>query len=212
MNKILLENASTEIKVKKSVFICNLSPAETKDKALDYINKIKKEHYNATHNCSAYIVDNGKYEHSSDDGEPSGTAGKPMLAVLNGSGIVNVVAVVTRYFGGVLLGTGGLVRAYGDALKEALKTAKTAERLYGIHYVFSLDYTYIGKVKHRIADNNIELLGEKYSNDVEMDTVISLDKYDDFAKNLVDITSGGVRIILDEKINYLKTSDGITIL
>lgn len=212
MSKILLEHVSAEIKVKKSIFICNLNPVNTRQEALDYVNRIRKEHYNATHNCYAYIADNGKYEHFSDDGEPSGTAGRPMLAVLNGSGIVNAAAVVTRYFGGVLLGTGGLVRAYSDALKEALKSAKTSERLCGIHYVFSVDYTHLGKVKHKIADNNIELLEEKYSNDVEIDTVISLDKYDEFTKNLVDMTSGGVKIILNEKINYLKTSDAVTIL
>lgn len=212
MSKILLENVNAQIKVKKSVFICNMSFVNTKEEALSYINKIRKEHYDATHNCYAYVVDNGKYEHFSDDGEPSGTAGRPMLAVLNGNAMVNVVAVVTRYFGGVLLGTGGLVRAYSDALKEALKTAKTAERLLGIHYVFSIDYTYVGKIKHNISENNIELLEEKYSNDVEIDTIISLDKYDEFTKNLVDITSGGVKIILDEKINYLKTSSGIKIL
>ncbi len=212
MSKILLENVNAQIKVKKSVFICNMSFVNTKEEALSYINKIRKEHYDATHNCYAYVVDNGKYEHFSDDGEPSGTAGRPMLAVLNGNAMVNVVAVVTRYFGGVLLGTGGLVRAYSDALKEALKTAKTAERLLGIHYVFSIDYTYVGKIKHNISENNMELLEEKYSNDVEIDTIISLDKYDEFTKNLVDITSGGVKIILDEKINYLKTSSGIKIL
>lgn len=212
MSKILLENVNAQIKVKKSVFICNMSFVNTKEEALSYINKIRKEHYDATHNCYAYVVDNGKYEHFSDDGEPSGTAGRPMLAVLNGNAMVNVVAVVTRYFGGVLLGTGGLVRAYSDALKEALKTAKTAERLLGIHYVFSIDYTYVGKIKHNISENNIELLEEKYSNDVEIDTIISLDKYDEFTKNLVDMTSGGVKIILDEKINYLKTSSGIKIL
>lgn len=212
MSKILLENVNAQIKVKKSVFICNMSFVNTKEEALSYINKIRKEHYDATHNCYAYVVDNGKYEHFSDDGEPSGTAGRPMLAVLNGNAMVNVVAVVTRYFGGVLLGTGGLVRAYSDALKEALKTAKTAERLLGIHYVFSVDYTYVGKIKHNISENNIELLEEKYSNDVEIDTIISLDKYDEFTKNLVDMTSGGVKIILDEKINYLKTSSGIKIL
>jgi len=212
MSKILLENVNAQIKVKKSVFICNMSFVNTKEEALSYINKIRKEHYDATHNCYAYVVDNGKYEHFSDDGEPSGTAGRPMLAVLNGNDMVNVVAIVTRYFGGVLLGTGGLVRAYSDALKEALKTAKTAERLLGIHYVFSVDYTYVGKIKHNISENNIELLEEKYSNDVEIDTIISLDKYDEFTKNLVDMTSGGVKIILDEKINYLKTSSGIKIL
>lgn len=212
MSKILLEEVSTQIKVKKSVFICSLAPGKTNDEAVAYINKIKKEHYNATHNCSAYIVENGSVEHSNDDKEPSGTAGKPMLAVLQGSGLVNVVAVVTRYFGGVLLGTGGLVRAYSDSVKDALANAKIAELLNGIHYSFSIAYSDVGKIKHSIAINNIELLNEQYTDDVELEAIISLDKYDEFTKNLIDVTSGNVKIGLDEKISYLKVGDEITIL
>ena len=121
-SKILYEGGQGEIVEKKSRFIANIFPVTTEEEALEKITAMRKKYYDARHNCSAFVIGSkGELTRSSDDGEPSGTAGRPMLEVLTGSGIRNIAAVVTRYFGGVLLGTGGLVRAYSGAVKMALE-------------------------------------------------------------------------------------------
>ena len=148
-----------EIQEKKSRFIAYLSYASSPEDAVSFLNGIKKKHYDAKHNCSAYIIagEDGAPDtlHSSDDGEPSGTAGKPIMNVLSGAGLKNVIMVVTRYFGGTLLGTGGLVRAYTDASKEALKAAENGiVRVADLKdIVFTFDYQNEGKVRRILEDN-----------------------------------------------------------
>ena len=128
-SKILYEGGQGEIVEKKSRFIANIFPVTTEEEALEKITAMRKKYYDARHNCSAFVIGSkGELTRSSDDGEPSGTAGRPMLEVLTGSGIRNIAAVVTRYFGGVLLGTGGLVRAYSGAVKMALEQCETITR------------------------------------------------------------------------------------
>ena len=123
--QVLLTAGQAEIVEKKSRFIAYLAKCESEEEATDFIEKIKKKHWDARHNCSALVIgDSAQLTRCSDDGEPAGTAGRPMLEVLLGSGVRNVAVVVTRYFGGVLLGTGGLVRAYSQAVKEALAASK----------------------------------------------------------------------------------------
>lgn len=118
---LLIKGAEAELVEKKSRFIATVRPVASEEEAAAFIEEMKKKYYDARHNCSAFVIgDRGQLTRSSDDGEPSGTAGRPMLEVLLGSGIRNIAAVVTRYFGGTLLGTGGLVRAYSGVLKEAL--------------------------------------------------------------------------------------------
>ena len=124
---LLTKGAEAELVEKKSRFIATVRPVSSEEEAIAFIDEMKKKYYDARHNCSAFIIgSNAQMTRSSDDGEPSGTAGKPMLEVLLGSGIRNIAAVVTRYFGGTLLGTGGLVRAYSGVLKEALEGCETA--------------------------------------------------------------------------------------
>ncbi len=141
------EEVENEIIIKKSRFICALVPVQTQEQAMEELAKIRKKHYNATHNCSAMIIgENGEYLKSSDDGEPQGTAGKPMLEVLKKSETTNILAVVTRYYGGTLLGTGGLVRAYGTSVSQALQSAVLVQNMPADVYTFKIPYSDYGKL------------------------------------------------------------------
>ncbi|MBQ9550598.1 MAG: YigZ family protein [Lachnospiraceae bacterium] len=153
---------------KKSRFIAYLSHAASAEEAMSFLSSIRKKHYDAKHNCSAYIIagEDGAPDtlHSSDDGEPSGTAGKPIMSVLSGAGLKNVVLVVTRYFGGILLGTGGLVRAYTDASKEALKAAEKeiirVTDLKDLSFIF--DYRNEGKVRRILEEYGLIPVNTEY--------------------------------------------------
>ena len=144
--KTVYTGGEGEIVEKKSRFIATVRPVETEEEALAFIEEMKKKYWDARHNCYVYSVGkNREYTRCSDDGEPSGTAGRPMLDVILGEDIYNVAAVVTRYFGGVLLGTGGLVRAYSKSLQEGLAASTVIEKTYGISMEVITDYTGIGR-------------------------------------------------------------------
>jgi len=159
------ENVQTEIVVKKSKFICNLIKIESQEEAEDYIRKIKKKYYDARHNCVAYrVIENEQVvEKSSDDGEPSGTAGGPMLNILQKNNLGNILVVVTRYFGGILLGTGGLVRAYSDATLDAIDISEKVEKCIGIEAEVELDYNNLESFKYYCKKNNIYIKEYDYS-------------------------------------------------
>ena len=159
------ENVQTEIVVKKSKFICNLIKVESQEEAEENIKKIKRKYYDARHNCVAYrvIEDEKVVEKSSDDGEPSGTAGGPMLNILQKNNLGNVLVVVTRYFGGILLGTGGLVRAYSDATLDAIDISEKVEKCIGIEAEVELDYNNLESFKYYCKKNNIYIKEYDYS-------------------------------------------------
>lgn len=143
----IAKDAHSEIIIKKSKFLCTLAPTQTKEQSEELIARIKKEHYNATHNCSAVIIgEKSEYQHCSDDGEPQGTAGLPMLEVLRSNELTYVTAVVTRYFGGTLLGAGGLVRAYSASVADAVKNAVITENIPALIYDFTIDYSDYSKL------------------------------------------------------------------
>jgi len=148
MNKYtIFEPATKEIVIEKSRFICTLSKVHNDAEAQEFIKKIKKQYWDATHNCSAYVIgQNSVAERSNDDGEPSGTAGLPMLEVLRKNSLYDVAAVVTRYFGGVKLGAGGLIRAYTMSVAEAVKKAGLAEVVEMGHFSFLWNVADVGKV------------------------------------------------------------------
>ncbi len=183
-----------EITEKKSRFIGYLSGADNEEEALEFLNSIKKKHYDARHNCSAYIIRTGEglpdKEHSSDDGEPSGTAGKPIMAVIRGEGLKNVILVVTRYFGGTLLGTGGLVRAYTDASKEALNAAEILEIRPFINVAFSFEYAKEGAVRRFLENYGVTALQTAYSDSVIFSLAVPLNEKEAFKKGLSSILSG----------------------
>ena len=169
MNKfktILEETVSAEIIEKKSRFIANLFYTESSEEAERIIKDVKKKYHDAKHNCFAYLIleNNQVIKKFSDDGEPSGTAGAPMLEMLEKMEIYNVVIIVTRYFGGILLGTGGLVRAYSDALKKALTSANIVKKEYGYEASVKLEYSDFEKFKYYCNKKNINIINCIYSN------------------------------------------------
>ena len=151
-----------EIEIEKSRFICYLKRINSKEEAEEYIQKIKKINYKATHNCSCYSLFNPSYQKCSDDGEPQGTAGLPMLDAIKKSNINNVVAVVTRYFGGIKLGAGGLIRAYSNSISQALENSNLLKVKEYSHYEIEFDYNIINIIEKYFNQNNIKVLDKEY--------------------------------------------------
>ena len=167
--KTIAKAVESEINVKKSQFICHLFPTKTKKESKEIILKVNEQYNDATHNCTAYIVSDG--EGFDDDGEPGGTAGKPMINVLRKNNLHNVTAVVTRYFGGIKLGAGGLVRAYSKSVLEAINEAEILEvELYDIYTVVFV-YADIKLVDGEVRNNNLEVTNKDYSDKVSYDVV-----------------------------------------
>lgn len=162
------ENVSAEITVKKSKFICNLIKIETKEEAENTIKQIKKKYHDARHNCIAYrvIEDEKIIEKSSDDGEPSGTAGSPMLNILQKNNLCNILVIVTRYFGGILLGTGGLVRAYSDATIQAIESSEKVEKCIGQEASVEVDYNNLENFKYYCRKTNIYIKDVNFSSTI----------------------------------------------
>lgn len=164
----ILKNETAEIVEKKSKFIANLFHVESVEEAENRIKDIKKKYHDARHNCIAYrVAENGQIiEKSSDDGEPSGTAGGPMLNILQKNNLCNLVIVVTRYFGGILLGTGGLVRAYSEATQQAIEKSTKVIKVIGIEMTIELDYSNLEKFKYYCKINNINIEKIDYTNNI----------------------------------------------
>ena len=162
------ENVSTEIVEKKSKFIANLFYVETVEEAENIIRETRKKYFDARHNCIAYrVLENGQIiEKASDDGEPSGTAGAPMLNILQKNEFANVLIIVTRYFGGILLGTGGLVRAYSDSLLKAIENSKKILKCLGQQYEIIIDYSEFENFKYYCKKNNIYIEKLEYGEDI----------------------------------------------
>lgn len=180
---------------KKSRFIANVAPANSEEEAVSFIEAVKKKYYDARHNCPAFIIGrNRQLSRCSDDGEPGGTAGKPILEVLSGAGVTNVVAVVTRYFGGTLLGTGGLIRAYTQAVQEGLKDAGIATMRYGFEMTIGVDYTDVGKIQYLLGSRQIEIIDSRYTDKASFDIRIPGAQEEALKKDLTEVTSGRVRI------------------
>ena len=199
----LYRGGSGEIEEKKSRFIANIAPAATVEEANDFIARIKKQYWDAKHNCSALIVGKaGENVRSSDDGEPSGTAGRPMLEVLMGEGLTDVVVVVTRYFGGTLLGTGGLIRAYQAAVKEGLKNCCILKKLDGVRLKTVCDYTDYGKLQFICSKNNYYIEQTDYSDKLNISILLEQAQAAEAVKAITDATGGRAKIDADEKVCY----------
>ncbi len=176
---------------KKSRFIGRVWPVETEEEALQKIQEMKKQHYDATHNCWAYVIRDGAMRFS-DDGEPGGTAGNPMMQVLQREQLYNVVCVVTRYFGGILLGAGGLVRAYTKGAKIAIDAAgKSMKRVWSVLYV-PCPYTFYERVKLEVAAHEGIIRDTRFGAEVELEILIAEGKTQGFLDALTDLTSGTV--------------------
>ena len=179
---------------KKSRFIGRVWPVETEEEALARIQEMKKQHYDASHNCWAYVIKDGPMRFS-DDGEPGGTAGNPMMQVLQRENIYNVVCVVTRYFGGILLGAGGLVRAYTKGAKIAIDAAgKSMKRVWTVLYV-PCPYTYYERVKLEIEAYGGILRNAEFGAEVELEILLSQEQTEPFLTRLTDMTAGTVEAL-----------------
>lgn len=191
--KVLIEGGQGEIMEKKSRFIADVRKVESEEEATAFIEEIKKKYWDARHHCSAFVIgQKGQLTRCSDDGEPSGTAGRPMLEVLLGEGICDIAVVVTRYFGGVLLGTGGLVRAYSAAVKEGLKNCVTGYRRLGTEIEVQTDYTGLGKLQYLLASRQISPIGEEYGEDVKLRLLIPAEEAEDLRAELTDALNGRI--------------------
>lgn len=201
--KILYEGGIGELEEKKSRFIAATLPISSQEEAMAFIEKNKKQYWDARHHCYAYVLgDHHEIQRFSDDGEPGGTAGKPMLDVLLLENIHNMVVVVTRYFGGTLLGTGGLVRAYSGAVKEGLANSVILQKQSGRSYLLQTDYSDLGKIQYLLLGNSIPILSEDYGAKVSFKVLIPLDVEKDVTDQLIDGTNGRIQITPDKIQNF----------
>ena len=201
--KILIEAGVGEYEEKKSKFIAHLKKIDSEDDAITYINELKKEYWDARHYCYAFIMGNrNEVQRFSDDGEPGGTAGKPILDVIAGSGIHNIVMVVTRYFGGVLLGTGGLVRAYQKSSIDAIEKSIVIDKMSGVRINVTTDYTGIGKLQYLVATLEATEMNTEYGENVIMDVIVPTQNYEKFVESITEATSGKAVIEKVDDVSY----------
>lgn len=190
------EDSYDEFVEKKSTFITHLVRVTSEEEAREFVQKMKKKHYDATHVCSCYVVgDNNEITRANDDGEPSGTAGAPMLDVLVKNEIKNVCATVIRYFGGTKLGTGGLVRAYGGGVINALKNATLVERKDALEIRLELDYSLNGKIEYEIEKTNFIVNNLEYTDKIIYTIYVMEEDYDSFQSWIANLTNGQFKIL-----------------
>ena len=198
------------LEIKKSKFIAAVCPVETEEEAQQFIEQIRKKHYNATHNVFAYQVGlKQEIKRYSDDGEPSGTAGLPILDILERGEIKNTAIVVTRYFGGTLLGTGGLVKAYGQSAKEGVLAAQIIERIVYCDIAVVVDYTLMGKVQNETLNAGHIIYGTVFEDKVKMKIYVLPTQLEAFKKAIVEITSAKVEFIQEADLYLVKKDDRI---
>jgi len=188
------KQARTEIRVANSRFITSAAPAFTVDEAKFFLAQIKQEFYDANHNVPIFIIGHGSSvtAHSSDDGEPSGTAGRPALAVLSGSGLGDIVIVITRYFGGTKLGTGGLVRAYSDAVRSVLDILPLAEKVPSHTVAINLHYPYFERVRRLIETHGGKVQDEIFGADVQITCLFAVEIFATFQASLQELSHGAL--------------------
>jgi uncharacterized YigZ family protein len=193
-----------EMIVQKSRFIAYFDRVESEAEAQAFIEKMKKQHWNANHNCSAYLIgERDEIQKANDDGEPSGTAGVPMLEVLKKRGLKDTVVVVTRYFGGIKLGAGGLIRAYGSAVSEGLNAVGVVRRVLMQVVHTQVDYHWLGKVEHALRESPYQLKGIEYLEQVDVQTYVEVEQVDTFMEWMTNITNGQAELTRGEE-SYLE--------
>lgn len=211
MNKscrTVYQYSTGELTIKKSRFIASLFPISTEEEALTLIDEVKKKHSSARHNCFAFVLgEMDEVKRQSDDGEPSKTAGLPILDLICSEGLHNILIVVTRYFGGTLLGTGGLVHAYQGAAKDAINNAVIIEKYIAWKSEIFIDYTLTGKLKYTIAQMGIFLLEEEYTDKVRLSLLIPEENFQAFQECLSELTAGSITLSMDDKLQYTKLNN-----
>ena len=195
---VVKEGAEGIYEEKKSRFIAKVYKVENENEVSSYIEEARKKYWDARHNCYAYVIgNNNEITRCSDDGEPSGTAGKPILEVITRMGVHNCLIIVTRYFGGTLLGTGGLARAYTDASVTALNNSLLATQVSGVRYIVTTDYNGSGKIQYAMASVNATIADTEYTDKVTMKIVIEKEREKLLVDTITEITNGRAVIIKD---------------
>ncbi|WP_028612143.1 YigZ family protein [Paenibacillus harenae] len=199
------QQASAEIVIKKSRFIGYAKPVETEEEAVAFINEIKQLHKQATHNCSAYVAgERDQFQKASDDGEPSGTAGKPILEVIKHKGLKNVAVVVTRYFGGIMLGAGGLVRAYTDGAVAGIEAAGKIVNVLHREILVDVDYAWYGKLENELHGRGTRIGGIEFTDRVVVRCLPEEHEAEAFAAWITDLTGGQAVLTTGECRYYIE--------
>ena len=199
--RILYKGGEGEITEKKSRFIASLRPVDSEEEAMAFIAEIRKKYWDARHHCSAFVIgEQNEVARCSDDGEPAQTAGRPMLDVLTGREIHNVCAVVTRYFGGTRLGTGGLVRAYSGAVQAGLENCVVLEKCLAGRWKITIDYGSLGRLQYILAEAKIPVLESEYGEGVALTVLVPSDQTGSSEKKLIEGTNGRCKI---EKLDFV---------
>lgn len=210
--KILYQGGTGELVEKKSRFIATVKPIETEEEALDYIAAAKKQYWDASHNCYAFVAgEQQQLQRCSDDGEPAGTAGRPMLEVLLREELHNVLVIVTRYFGGTLLGTGGLVRAYQGAVREGLQGSVIARKEKGCILTIQTDYNGLGKIQYLLAKENIHTMDSVYGEQVELGVMVPTVQYEGLLSGITEATGGRAVLERGEEVEFAEIKGEIVI-
>ena len=200
---IVVKDGSGEIEEKKSRFIAHVLSVGSEEDAIEIINTLKKKYWDARHNVYAYVCGNaGEISRFSDDGEPSGTAGKPVLDIINSYKLTNCLIVVTRYFGGTLLGTGGLIRAYQQSAKEGIANSKISEIMTGYLLSIRTDYNMYGKITYIASECEASVIESEFREDVLLKILIKEDIYSAFLKKIAEICSGTDCVEKSNRVTY----------
>lgn len=201
--KTIYQGGEGEIIEKKSRFIATVRLTRTEEEALTFIEEMRKKYWNATHNCFAYVIgERREFVRCSDDGEPSGTAGRPMLDVLLGEELYNTTVVVTRYFGGTLLGTGGLVRAYSKAVQEGLAQSRIVDKQYGVLLEILTDYNGIGKIQYLLGQRGLTTMESEYTDRVRLTVLVPKGNLEAVKAELTEGTNGRARMREERELYY----------
>lgn len=199
--KTVKHMATDEIVEKRSRFIADVKPVETEEEAVAFLEEIKKKYWDARHHVYAYILEENNIQRYSDDGEPAGTAGVPVLDMIKKEGLTNLIVVVTRYFGGILLGTGGLVHAYSKSAKVGVEAAQPVTMTLCCEMTVECDYSLLGKIQSEVCSKGYEISGTDYAENVKISALVPVSEVSSFEADMIDKTNGRVSI-KQGKIGY----------
>ena len=208
---ICYKGGSGSVVEKKSEFIADIIPVHTEEEAEAFIETVRKKYYDARHHCYAYVLSSG-IKKQSDDGEPSQTAGKPMLDILDNENITDICAVVTRYFGGTLLGTGGLVRAYSAALKEGLKSCVIVEKYSGSEHEYEIDYDLYGKIQHLAEGSDIYITACDFTEKINIKILTETNNSDSMLQMITELSGGKAKLIEITRKEYIIIDGKVVVL
>ena len=211
--KTVYEGGEGELVEKKSRFIATVRPVKTEEEVNQFVEELRKKYWDARHNCWAFILgERQEFKRCSDDGEPSQTAGKPMMDVLTGAGLTDVAVVVTRYFGGTLLGTGGLVRAYSGAVQEGLKNSTVITKYLGVKLSVTTDYNGVGKLQYLFGQKEIPILSAEYTDKVVFTVLVESSRIQEIKKAITEATSATAQMEESDPVYFAEINGKFTVM